>query len=385
MLFSSWPSHEPVQMKILTISNYFPSHPGGIEFVALNLVKHWRANHQVRWMACDVRKYPYRAGTDDIPLPALNFAEEHLGFPYPIPSGSSLFQVIDQVKWCDVLHIHDSLYLTNLVAFLAARWYHKPLLVTQHVALVPYPHRYKNILQVLAYLTLGRFVLQKAEKVVFISERIKSWFEARMHLRRESIVIRNGVDTDLFRPSSLHEREDTRARLGFSSGDIICLFVGRFTQKKGLHLIQEIARARPQYKWLMIGREELDPRTWGLENVEVLAPMTQPALRQYYVAADLFVLPSTGEGFPLAVQEALSCGLPTAVSGEIADDVPNAPLIRLDVSSLAGTLQTLDGLISCDEQLLELRNASAEYAKRWNWANVAHRYELLFAEPVRHH
>jgi starch synthase len=371
-------------MKILTISNYYPSHPGGIEFVALNLVKHWRARHQVRWMACDVKNYPHPPDTDDVPLPALNFAEERLGFPYPVPTGKWFSRVMEQVKWCDVLHIHDSLYLVNIAAFLASRWYGKPLLVTQHVALVPYPHHYKNVLQKLAYHTLGRLVLEKAEKVVFISARVKNWFEARMRFRHEPTVIRNGVDTTLFHPATVEEREKAREQMGFSPGEIVCLFVGRFTQKKGLHLVQEIARSRPQYKWLLIGRDELDPRVWGLDNVTVIAPMAQAALRQYYIAADLFVLPSIGEGFPLAVQEALSSGLPAAVSRELADDVPNSPLIEVDVSSLSAVLQTLDDLFACDQRLLELRNASAEYAKRWNWANVAYQYDSLLTDLVRH-
>jgi glycosyltransferase involved in cell wall biosynthesis len=115
-----------------------------------------------------------------------------------------------------------------------------------------------------------------------------------------------------------------------------------------------------------------------------MAPVAQAALRQYYIAADLFVLPSVGEGFPLAVQEALSSGLPTVVSKEVADDVPNAPLIQVDISSISELLQTLDDLITCDQRLLELRTASAEYAKRWNWAQVAHRYEALFSELVQH-
>jgi glycosyltransferase involved in cell wall biosynthesis len=307
-----------------------------------------------------------------------------LGFPYPIPTGKWFFQVIEQVKWCDVLHMHDSLYLANMVAFIASRRYHTPLVITQHVALVPYPHRYKNALQRLAYRTLGKYILEKAEQVVFISERIKNWFEPRMRFRHETRVIRNGVDTALFHPSSVEEREKTRVRLGFSPEEIVCLFVGRFTQKKGLHLVHEIARARPQYKWLLIGRDEIDPRAWGLNNVIVMAPVAQAALRQYYIAADLFVLPSVGEGFPLAVQEALSSGLPTVVSKEVADDVPNAPLIQVDISSISELLQTLDDLITCDQRLLELRTASAEYAKRWNWAQVAHRYEALFSELVQH-
>jgi glycosyltransferase involved in cell wall biosynthesis len=367
-------------MKILTLSNYYPEHLGGIEFVAMNLVEHWRSRYPVRWMACDVPGYPHEPANDDIPLPALNFAESQLGFPYPIPIGKSLVRIFKQVKECDVVHIHDCLYLANLLAFLASRWYRKPLVVTQHVALVPYRQAYKNVLQRAAYRTLGKRVLSRSDYVVFISERVKTWFESNTRFRRHPVLIPNGVDRVLFYPANPEERHASRTQLGFSSSDIVLLFVGRFTQKKGLGVVREIAKARTNLRWIMIGRDELDPRTWGLPNVQVLAPQPQARLRNYYIAADLLVLPSTGEGFPLALQESLSCGLPAAVSKEIAEFVPDAPLIEIDVDSLPALQQTLDNVLARRKQLLDLRKAAAEYAKRWDWANVARQYENLFLQ-----
>jgi glycosyltransferase involved in cell wall biosynthesis len=135
----------------------------------------------------------------------------------------------------------------------------------------------------------------------------------------------------------------------------------------------------------MIGRDEIDPRTWGLPNVQVLPPQPQATLRNYYIAADLLVLPSTGEGFPLALQESLSCGLPAAVSQEIADFVPDAPLVEIDVRSLPALLHTLDRVVLAPKRLLDLRNAASEYAKRWDWANVALQYENLFIKSATFH
>jgi Glycosyltransferase len=369
-------------MKILSLSNYYPEHTGGIEFVALNLVKHWRRHHQVRWMACEDRQHPHDCAADDVPLPALNFAESKLGFPYPIPIGHSFFKIFKQVKDCDVIHIHDCLYLANLFAFMASRSYDKPLLVTQHVALVPYPQGHKNVIQKIAYQVIGKCVLKNAECVVFISERVKEWFENFVPFHDKPTLIPNGVDREIFYPANSAEREISRTRLGFSSDDFVLLFVGRFTQKKGLDIVYEIAKARPNFRWVMIGRDDLDPRQWNLSNVQVISPQAQAILRKYYISADLLVLPSEGEGFPLAIQESLSCGLPTAVPKEIADYAPEAPFVQIDLNSLPMLLQTLDNAFTHREQLLHLRDEAAEYAKRWDWASVADQYELLFTKLI---
>ena len=369
-------------MKISTFSNYFPEHTGGIELVALNMVKGWRELYQVRWIACDIKSRAHVCETDDIPLPAFNYSEEHLGFPYPIPSPKSTGEIFKQVIWCDVVHIHDCLYIANLIAFVASQLYRKPLLVTQHAALASYPQAYKRILQWIAYKTIGKIILQNAEQVVFISMRVKNWFESWISFKHETAFIPNGVDHHLFYPPTLEERTSTRIQLKFTADIFILLFVGQFMQNKGIHLVHAIAQARPNYHWLMLGSGEIDPRGWKLQNIHLVPPRPQSELRTYYIAADLFVLPSVGEGFPLSVQESLSCGLPVAVSQETAAYVPDAPLIKLDVTSVSAMLQTLDDLASNGENLISLRNKSAKFSQYWSWKNVNQSYRELFMRLI---
>ncbi len=369
-------------MKILTLSNYYPEHVGGIEFVALNLVTNWRENHQVRWLACDVKRHHHLCGPDDIPLPALNFTEDKLGFPYPVPVGGSVFRIIEQVKWSQIVHLHDCLYLANLITFMVARWYRKPLVVTQHTALSSFPQAYKRFLQRLAYDTFGRLILKNADKVVFISSRVKNWFEGRINFKHTPEFFPNGVDHSLFFPPSLEERESSRARLGFTPNQLVLLFIGRFMPNKGVYFVHSLAQARPDVRWLMLGDGGINPRQWSLPNVQVIPPRPHAELREYYIAADIFVLPSAGEGFPLTVQEALSCGLPAAVSHETAAQFPDAPLIKLDIDTLSVALQVLDNLFSDQEKIRLLGTVSAEYAQRWDWHKVSGRYERLFMQLI---
>jgi len=365
-------------MKIFTISNYFPSHPGGIEFVAMNLVLRWRKKHQVRWAACDVASHPYKSTTDDLPLPANNFTEKWLGFPYPLPSFRSIPIIFKQVKWCNIVHIHDCLYFTNIVAFIASKIYSKPIVVTQHVGIVPYKETLKRVLQSFAYQTIGKLILEQSNEVVFINRNVETWFRSILKTKRMSLIP-NGVNRQTFYPPNNGERESIRTQLNYGEKETLLLFVGRFTQKKGIHLIKEIAVKRPNYHWLMVGHGDVDISQWGLPNIKIFPPQEQVRLRNFYIAADIFVLPSTGEGFPLTVQEALSCGLPTAVSEEVAVSQPDAPLIKLNVMVTDEVIKTLDELLANPKTRKELQLASDRYARLWDWDVSVSKYEELFA------
>ncbi len=369
-------------MRILTISNYFPNHSGGIEIVAQNLVSRWRKRHQVHWAASATSANPYTYEIEDIPLTSSNFTEDRLGFPYPIPTLQSAKTIINQIRWCDIVHIHDCLYFSNIIAFFFSVFFSKPLIVTQHIGTVTYTEKYKNILQQLAYHTIGKLILVQSNEVVFINENIKSWFEARMELPKTSLI-QNGVDHHIFFPPARGEKKTTRAQLGFSKDGVILLFTGRFTPKKGLDLIYRIAKARPKYQWILVGDGKVDVTKWNLPNVKVLPRQTQNELRKFYIAADMLILPSQGEGFPLVVQEALSCGLPAAVSEEIATSLPDAPLISLDISSITNLVSTIDKTIAAPKSLTLTSYKSIEYAKSWDWDDIALQYEELFINSIK--
>lgn len=365
-------------MNILTASNYYPEHSGGIEFVAKNLVEQWRKHHRVRWIACDISSHPHEHQADDVQLPASNLIEIHLMFPYPLPMPIALKRIFEEARNSEVIHLHDCLYMVNLITFFAAQLYRKPVIVTQHVEEIPYKEAYKRALQKIAYIILGKWVLQNADQVVFISERIKKYFENRFVFRKPSMIIPNGVDKKLFYPPKPDDQNILRPKLKRSDNERQLIFVGRFTQKKGLHLIRKIAISHPHWHWWIIGDGELNPNLWKLDNIEVIQTLPQKQLRQYYLASDLFVLPSIGEGFPLAAQESLACGLPVALSSETASNLPAAPIIDLEVSEPEKIIKVLEETLNDLVALKKMRVDAATFASQWDWEKVAQQYEDVF-------
>jgi glycosyltransferase involved in cell wall biosynthesis len=360
-------------MKILMLSNYYPEHVGGIETVTGNLCAAYRrAGHQVTWMAAEVADRPHRG---DSPLRAWNFTERRLGFPYPLPAPGALRAVRRAVERTEVIHLHDSLYAANVRAFLASRRLRRPVLLTQHVGPVPFRSPLLRAVQAAAFATIGRMLLTGSEQVTFVSREVMSHFTARVRFRRTPQLVANGVDTDLFQPASASARAAVRERLGISEARLLVLFAGRFVHKKGLDLVRAVAAAAPDWEFMLAGRPgEVDPHAWNLPNVTALPAQAQEALKDLYVASDVLLLPSTGEGFPVTVQEAMSSGTPAVVSSALAAEFPGLGLVgsELEPECLRAAVETAAGTD---------RGAVAEFARTtWSLSASADRYlELMRA------
>jgi phosphatidylinositol alpha-1,6-mannosyltransferase len=362
-------------LKILVTTNYYPEKMGGIEIVAQNLVLRFRkAGHEVRWVAAEVNRSRRIPREGDYPLKVWNFTDERLGFPYPVPHPSAMIATREHVHWADIVHMHDCLYLQNQYIFWQARLLRRPVVLTQHIGMVPYPQSYKVALQKVAYHSIGKAILGKADQAVFVSETVKLWFESFVSFRNPPQVIPNGVDLAVFGEKNGEEIQS-------SNNSPSLLFVGRFTQKKGLALIRELAAARPEWAWTLIGSAgEIDPAAWGLGNVTVLPPCAQSDLRKLYRSANVLVLPSVGEGFPLVVAEAMGCGTPVLIGPETAAALHGLKdCVAVAELTLSGLMRTIEGIISDRSRSAKLSDAGRSFATRYlNWDRSSSTYLELF-------
>ena len=204
--------------------------------------------------------------------------------------------------------------------------YRKPLIMVQHIHDVPYVNPVMRVLMTLANRCVAVPVLRKAWRVIFVSERTMHSFTKRIRWQRNPLVIFNGVATEVYTPAlDAAEVSQCRVTLGLPTSGTVALFVGRFVEKKGLRVLQAVARNRPGVLFAFAGRGPLNPAAWNLPNVRVYSDLSGDALAQLYRASDGLLLPSVGgEGFPLVVQEALACGLPVICGIDSAQADPEA-------------------------------------------------------------
>lgn len=310
-------------MRIALVTHFYPAHGGGVEQVAAQLAARMAAGGaQVVWCASDTDAPPDLAGVRCEPMAAFNGVERLSGFPYPLWGPRSLARLAACVREADAVHVHDCIYAGSIVAARLARRHRKRLVVTQHIGLVPLPPLLRPVLGC-ANRIGAHAVLRQADGVGFISPVVRRYFEDLTGRSPRFHDVANGVDGAVFHPAD-GDPAERRAALGFEASRPLLLFVGRFVPKKRLPLLRDMAALTPQWQWCVIGHGPEDPLGWGLPNVRVIPPMPQGDLAAYYRAADLLVLPSEGEGFPLVVQEAIACGLPACISAEVAagSDMP---------------------------------------------------------------
>jgi len=371
--------------RLLLLTHYYPAHRGGIEIVAGQLASRLAANSEVLWLAADCDPPPDIPGVVCRPQHAWNGLETK-GLPWPIWSLQGWRNLKRAVAECDILHVHDFIYPANLAAILLARHFEKPVVITQHIGDIEYRSLLLRTILKTVNRTLGRLLLGKASQVIFISPRVKNAFESFARFSRRPLYWPNGVDTRTFRPVDPVARTALRDTHGLSANKPVLLFVGRFVERKGLHFIQQMAQARPEWQWCFAGWGPIDPAAWNLPNVHIWKGLQGDSLAALYRLADLLILPSHGEGFPLVVQEALACGTPAVVSEETAAGGPTIPgcIIPVPFSPLhpdsAPWLAAIENCLN-NENREDCRHECAEKADSlWNWMQLANSYGELFEQ-----
>ena len=352
-------------MRIAVFTNFYVEHGGGIPAVASTLIDQYRAaSHEVRWIAAEVPPNPHASHPMDVPVTAWNLAEQRLGFPYPVPSPLFLRRVWEAVHWASCVHIHDCLYALNVEAAIAARRFARPIVLTQHVPEVPYSRRLLQALQRSAYRVIGRRVLAAADQVVFVNPSVRDHFAGWVRFRRPPVVIENGVDTRIFNGGQSPRPGSRRA-----------LFVGRFVEKKGLAMLREVAQLTADWQWTLVGPPgDVNPGSWKLPNVDVIGQRPRHELVDLYRQADVVVLPSTGEGFPVVAQEALACGASVVVSEDLTKHFQCPGLVGAELQPMA--------IVSAMEEAIRLdrRTVSAAAIERWDPTRSAAAYLAVLDE-----
>ena len=229
----------------------------------------------------------------------------------------------------DLLHTH--LFHSDLAGRAAALLAGVPHVVhTIHVAEQRFrPWQY----------AFARLMDFQCDRLICVSRSVRDHHAAHSHLPLSRYtIIPNGVDLEAFggnpAPQGPAARARTRQQWGLAPRQMAVLFVGRLNHQKGIDMLlaamSQLAQGgepgnpapkTPEPRFVIAGD---GPQRFMVEqylmqgagmNCRFLGFVAD--VREALNAADIFVLPSRWEGWPLALAEAMAAGLPC-----VGTDVP---------------------------------------------------------------
>lgn len=210
-------------------------------------------------------------------------------------------------------------------------------------------------------------------------------------------VIHPGVSIDRFKVLDQEScRYEIRQRHGLAQSDIVVLFVGMNFEIKRLQLVLKgIAHlvgtemTNSTLKLLVVGkgdeRRYLDmARSLGIQNRIFFAGVSSE-VEKYYLASDIFAMPSQFDTFGLAVLEAMTAGLPVIITQKVGardliDPGVHGFVLAKDPSPL--DLSEKLAFLMKKENRMRLGDNARKAASQHTWDKVADQVADLYHKLV---
>jgi rhamnosyl/mannosyltransferase len=362
---------------VVQVAGYYPPHPGGEEVVVQRLAALQAHRHQVT------------VYTSDLGAAAAPRVERHgrlsvyrdRGWPVGntplVPR--LLTRLLRHRPAPDVLHVHAGLAIVPEMVRLAAGLRGIPYVAHLHLMVRP-SSRPGRVLLPLYERSLMAGFLRGAARVICLTGAMRQAVIETFGVRPDRIVvIPNGVEADHFQPGRPGTRRDREL-----------LFVGRLTEQKNVLAAVEAMAHLPEAMLRVVGGGELRPvlerriSELRLSNVRLEGAVDRADLAGFYQRAAAVLMPSSHEGLPLVMLEAMASGAPVVCTAlpELVETGGDAV-----VAVPGGTARDLVGpirsLLSDPERRERLSAAARRRAARYSWPAVVDAVDELYEDLRR--
>lgn len=248
---------------------------------------------------------------------------------------------------------------------------------------------------------IARFLYDRSDHIVVVTPAFKEHLVERWRVPAEKIsIVENGVETELFAPSSPSQDQMLRQQIG-AGGKFLASYIGTLGNAHGLEtLIDAAERLRsqnPDILFLLIGegaekeRIKALAQSRGLDNVRFLDQQPREKIPAFISASDVcLVLLKKTDVFktviPTKMLEFMSCARPVilGVEGQAQQIVEEAQAgIVIDPENAAALAQAVNQLAGNRELGLTLGEKGREYIQRnFSRARTAEKYIQVLQSEV---
>lgn len=241
-----------------------------------------------------------------------------------------------------------------------------------------------------------RWLNRWAQKILILNEGMRQ--EAIDHgISREQLLwMPNPVDTSEFSPATNDEQSQLRAQFGIPQATPVVLYTGRLAPEKALPTLLRafalVNKVIPDALLVLVGdgavRGALVAQAkqlgFGEGNIRFTGRVDPQDVCLWLKIASVFALVSPSEGFPCALEEAMSTGIASVVT-----DIPaNRQLVENGLHGILTPVGDAEEIAASIVRLLQdpaLRQRMGEAARKnimgnYSTMHIVDRYEALFRE-----
>jgi teichuronic acid biosynthesis glycosyltransferase TuaC len=269
-------------------------------------------------------------------------------------------------------------YPDGVAAVWLGRHFGLPVVVTARgtdVSLIPQYARPRRLIE---------GAIEGATAMVAVSAALKEALVAIGAPDEKVTVLRNGVETTLFRPPA--DRAAARAALGVTRRLLIS--VGLLIERKGHHRTIEAMTRLPEFELIIVGEGPERDRLASLiarlglaDRVRLLGARPHAELPSLYGAADASVLASSREGWANVLLESMACGTPVIASPIWG----NPEVVRAPAAGVIMPENSANGVVEGARRLfaaLPSREATRAYAEPFSWDETTAGQLALFRRVI---
>lgn len=334
---------------------------------------------------------------DDLPVGAseIDLYLFSLRSPHRFIYAPSLGQELrNNAEQFDLIHVHSLYLYPQLAAWRAATKANVPYVVSPRGALDPYLLKRGRLQKWVLNTLWQKRMLDNAAAIHYTSEEEKRLAEV-INIKAQAFVLPNIVDLAPY--GSLPSGADFREQLRLRSDVPLILNHGRLSHKKGLDILiramASVVQVLPSAHLALVGAddENITPTLQRLaldlgieKSISFVNPLKGKDLLSALAAAKIWVLPSHGENFGMAVVEAMAAGVPVVCSPHvnIANEAVAAEALRVSPNSPEILANTILTILKDPETAKALGRAGRDFSSRYDLASSATLYGDFYTQVI---
>jgi glycosyltransferase involved in cell wall biosynthesis len=323
-------------------------------------------------------------------LPFVSYLSKSMGFLYAPAMRAQLERLLPSV---DVVHTQNPFVYPTYAAGKAAIRHQKPLFYQQRGVFDPERLKFRGVKKRLYINAVERPLMRRATTLIALTQAEVMSYRA-LGVQTHCCIIPNGVEIVDPQPSL---QRSTCCLYNISPDETIVLFMARLHPGKGADkLIQAFLMIQSRFpkatlvmagpdEWQVVEKFRQKIMKAGIGNRVLFPGMVIGVKKQELLArADLFCLPSDGEGFSMAVLEAMASKTAVLISPgcyfPAVESVHAGKIVPPSVDDLAKALSSLLEDKACLKEMGEngFRLVKTEY----NWDRIVESLISAYEEGI---